>query len=157
MCLTICDPKDCSTPGCPVHHQLPELIHVHRVSGDDIQPCHRLLSPSPPAFHLSQHQGFSSESVFHIRWPEYWRFSFIQRGTKAEDMGESLSWERPPKVLLGHILNGFKSLLGKKKNKDSVKEGRRGEREKRGKRDQVTTRFKYHLQLAQQAKKCGND
>ena len=72
-------------------------------------------------------------------------------------MGESLSWERPPKVLLGHILNGFKSLLGKKKNKDSVKEGRRGEREKRGKRDQVTTRFKYHLQLAQQAKKCGND
>ena len=68
-----------------------------------------------------------------------------------------ISWERPPKVLLGHILNGFKSLLGKKKNKDSVKEGRRGEREKRGKRDQVTTRFKYHLQLAQQAKKCGND
>ena len=52
------DPMDCSTPGFPVHHQLPELvqIHVHRVS-DTIQPSHPLLSPSPPAFNLSQQQG----------------------------------------------------------------------------------------------------
>ena len=57
-CLTLCDPMDCSTPGLPVHHQLPELTqtHVHRVS-DAIQPSHPLSSPSPPAFHLSQHQG----------------------------------------------------------------------------------------------------
>ena len=49
---------DCSTPGFPVHHQLPELIqtHVHRV-GDAIQPSHPLSSRSPPAFNLSQHQG----------------------------------------------------------------------------------------------------
>ena len=49
---------DCSTPGFPVHHQLPELaqIHVHRVT-DAIQPSHPLLSPFPPAFNLSQHQG----------------------------------------------------------------------------------------------------
>ena len=48
----------CSTPGLPVHHQLPEFTqtHVHWV-GDDIQPSHLLLSPSPPAFNLSQHQG----------------------------------------------------------------------------------------------------
>ena len=48
----------CSTPGFPVHHQLPELpqTHVHRVS-DAIQPSRPLLSPSPPAFNLSQHQG----------------------------------------------------------------------------------------------------
>ena len=57
-CPTLCDPMDCSTPGFPVHHQLLELTqtHVHRV-GDAIQPSHPLLSPSPPAFNLSQHQG----------------------------------------------------------------------------------------------------
>ena len=57
-CLTLCDLMDCSTPGLPVHHQLPELAqsYVHRV-GDAIQPSHPLSSPSPPAFNLSQHQG----------------------------------------------------------------------------------------------------
>ena len=56
--LTLYDPMDCSTPGFPVHHQLPELAqtHVHRVS-DAIQLSHPLSSPSPPAFNLSQHQG----------------------------------------------------------------------------------------------------
>ena len=54
----LCDPMDCSMPGFPVHHQLPELTqtHVHRV-GDAIQPSHPLLSPSSPTFNLSQHQG----------------------------------------------------------------------------------------------------
>ena len=57
-CPTLCDPMDCSTPGLPVHHQLPEFTqtHVHWVS-DAIQPSRSLLSPSPPAFNLSQHQG----------------------------------------------------------------------------------------------------
>ena len=57
-CPTLGDPKDCSTPGLPVHQQLPEVTqtHVHRV-GDAIQPSHPLSSPSPPAFNLSQHQG----------------------------------------------------------------------------------------------------
>ena len=56
-CLTICDPMDCSMPGFLVHQQLLELAqtHVHRVS-DAIQPSHPLLSPSPPAFNLFQHQ-----------------------------------------------------------------------------------------------------
>ena len=49
--------------------------HVHWV-GDAIQPSHSLLSPSPPAFNLSQHQGLSYESVLPIRWPKYWSFSF---------------------------------------------------------------------------------
>ena len=55
---TLSNPMDCSTPGFPVHHQLPEFVqtHVHRV-GDAIQPSHLLSSPSPPAFNLSQHQG----------------------------------------------------------------------------------------------------
>ena len=49
-CPTLCDPMNCSTPGLPVHHQLPEFTqtHVHRVS-DAIQPSHPLSSPSPPA------------------------------------------------------------------------------------------------------------
>jgi len=57
-CPTLCDPIDCSMPGFPVRHQLPELTqtHVHRV-GDAIQKSHPLSSPSPPAFNLSQHQG----------------------------------------------------------------------------------------------------
>ena len=57
LCPTLCDPMNCSTPGLPVHHQLPEStqIHVHWV-GDAIQPSHPLSSPSPPALNLSQHQ-----------------------------------------------------------------------------------------------------
>ena len=59
LCPTLCNPMDCSTPRFPVHHQLPEITqtHVHRV-GDVIQPSHPLLSPSPPAFSLSQHHVF---------------------------------------------------------------------------------------------------
>ena len=59
-CPTLCDPMDCSTPGFPVHHRLPELAqtHVHRVR-DAIQPSHLLSSPSPPAFKFSQHRGLS--------------------------------------------------------------------------------------------------
>ena len=57
-CVQLCDPMDCSTPGFPVHYQLPELTQtpVHYV-GDAIQPSHPLSSPSPPASNLSQHQG----------------------------------------------------------------------------------------------------
>ena len=54
--MSLYDPMDCSTPGFPVHHQLPAQTHVHQV-GDAIQPSHPLLAPSPPAFNLSQHQG----------------------------------------------------------------------------------------------------
>ena len=58
LCLTLCDPMDCSTPGFPVHHQLPELAQTHvHWAGDAIQPSHTLSSPSPPAFNLSQNQG----------------------------------------------------------------------------------------------------
>ena len=57
-CPTLCDPMNCSTPGLPVHHQLPEFTqtHVHRV-GDAIQLSHPLSSPSPPAPNPFQHQG----------------------------------------------------------------------------------------------------
>ena len=76
-CPTPCDPMNRGTQGFPVLHYLPEFTqtHVHWVS-DAIQPSHPLLSPSPPAFNLSQHQGLSSESALCIRWPKYWSFSY---------------------------------------------------------------------------------
>ena len=71
------NPMDCSTPGFPVNHQLPELaqIHVHRVR-DAIQPSHPLLSPSPPALNLTQHQGLFQWVSSYIRLAKYWSFKF---------------------------------------------------------------------------------
>ena len=76
LCPTLCDPMNCSTPGLPVHHQLPKFTqtHIHRVR-DAIQPSYPLLSPSPPAPNPSQ-RVFSNESTVHMRWPKYWNFSF---------------------------------------------------------------------------------
>ena len=63
--VRLCNPMDCSTPGFPVHHQLPEFTqtHVHRV-GDTIQPAHHLSSPSPPTFSLSPASGSCPVSQF---------------------------------------------------------------------------------------------
>ena len=65
LCPTLCDPMNCSTPGLPVHHQLPEFTqtHIHRV-GDAIQPSHPLSSPSPPAPNPSQNQSFPMSQLF---------------------------------------------------------------------------------------------
>ena len=72
-CPTLCNPTDCSTPGFPVRHQLPEIayIPVHQV-GEAIQPSH---PPFPPSIFPSI-RVFSNESVLRIRWPKYWSFSF---------------------------------------------------------------------------------
>ena len=76
-CLTLCNPMNCSMPGLPVQHQLPEFTetHVHQVS-DAIQPSHPLsplllLPPIPPSIRV-----FSNESTLRMRWPKYWSFSF---------------------------------------------------------------------------------
>ena len=76
-CLTLCDPMNRSTPGLPVHHQLPGFTqtHVHRVS-DAIQPSHPLsslllLPPVPPSIRV-----FSNESTLCMMWPKYCSFSF---------------------------------------------------------------------------------
>ena len=65
LCPTLCDPMNRSTPGLPVHKQLPESTqtYVHWV-GDAIQPSHPLSSPSPSALNLSQHQGLFQCSQF---------------------------------------------------------------------------------------------
>ena len=76
-CPTLCDPMNRSTPGLPVHHQVPEFTqtHIHRVS-DAILPSHPLSSPSllpliPPSIRV-----FSNESSLHMRWPKYWHWRF---------------------------------------------------------------------------------
>ena len=76
FCPTLCNPMDCSMPGFPVHHQLPELaqIHVHQV-GDAIQPFHSLSFPLLTSIFPSI-GVFSNETVLRIRWPKYWSFSF---------------------------------------------------------------------------------
>ena len=76
-CLTLCDPMDCSMPGLPVHHQLPEFPKL--MSVESVMPsnhlilCHPLVLP-PSIF--SSIRVFWNESVLHIRWPKYWSFSF---------------------------------------------------------------------------------
>ena len=68
---------DCSTPGFPVLRYFPEFVqtHVHWVD-DAIHPSHPLSPPNLLALNLSQYQGLFSESALHIRWTEYWSFSF---------------------------------------------------------------------------------
>ena len=76
-CLTLCDPMNRSTPGLPVHHQLPEFTqtHVHQ----SVMPSSHLilrhplflLPPMPPSIRV-----FSNESTLRMRWPKYWSFSF---------------------------------------------------------------------------------
>ena len=77
LCLTLCKPMNCSTPGFPVHHQLPELRKL--MSIESVMPsnhrilCHPLLL-LPSIF--SSIRVFSKGSVLHIRQPKYWSFSF---------------------------------------------------------------------------------
>ena len=102
-CPTLCNPMDCSTPGFPAHHQLPELVqtHVHRVS-DAIQQSHPLLSPSPPSFSLSQHQDL-------FQW-----FSFLHQIAKL-----AIKWVKTSKNLyieFYSIGTYFKYLISKRES-----------------------------------------
>ena len=77
-CLTLCDPMDCSTPGLPVHHQLPEFTQTHSI--ESVMPPNHLILCHPllllPSIFPSI-RVFSNESVLRIRWLKYWSFSFI--------------------------------------------------------------------------------
>ena len=75
-CLTLCDPKDCSMPGFPVHHQLPEfkLMSIEsEMPSNHLILCHPLLRlpPIPSSIRV-----YSNESTLLMRWPKYWSFSF---------------------------------------------------------------------------------
>ena len=126
-CPTLCNPMDWSTPGLPVHHQLPELAQtcVHRV-GDAIQPSHPLSSPSPPAFNLSQHQGlFQWVSSLHQvakvlelqywSWPKYWRFSISPSNEYSGLIYFRMDW-----LDLLAVQGTLKSLLQHHSSKASV-------------------------------------
>ena len=71
-CLTLCNPMDCSAPGLPVHHQLPEFTqtHVHPTVSSSVLPFWSHLQSFPAS------RVFSNESALCIRWPKYWSFIF---------------------------------------------------------------------------------
>ena len=115
---TLCDPMECSTPGLPVHHQLPELTqtHVHWV-GDAIQHlilCRPLLL-LPSIF--PSIRVFSNDSALHIRWPKYWSFSF-NMSPSTEHPG-LISFRRDWLDLL-QVQGTLKSLLQHYSSKASI-------------------------------------
>ena len=77
LCLTLCNPMNCSTPGLPVHHQLPDFTQNQSI--ESVMPSSHLilcrplllLLPTPPSIRV-----FSNESTLHMRWPTYWSFNF---------------------------------------------------------------------------------
>ena len=77
MCPTLCNPMNCSTPGLPVHHQIPESTKP--MSIESVMPSNHLILCCPllllPSIFPSI-RVFSNESALHIRWPKYWSFSF---------------------------------------------------------------------------------
>ena len=110
LCLTLCDPTDCSISGLPVHHQLPEFTqtHIHWV-GDAIQPSHPPLSPSPPSFNLSQHQGlFKRVSSSHQ----------VAKVLEFQFQHQSFQWT--PRTDLLAVQGTLKSLLQHHSSKASI-------------------------------------
>ena len=100
----------------PCNHQLQETTQTHvRWGSDAIQPCHPLLSASPRAFNLSQHQDLFHESVLHIRWPKYWSFSFSPSNEYSGLISFRMDW-----LDLLAVQGTFKSLLQHHSSKASI-------------------------------------
>ena len=120
-CPILCNPMNHSTPGLPVHHQLPEFTqtHVHRIS-DPIQPSHPLSSPSPPAAIPPSIRVFSNESTPRMRWPKYWSFSFSV--SPSEEIPGLISFRMDWLDLLA-IQGTLKSLLQHHSSKASMLRG----------------------------------
>ena len=77
LCLTLCNPMNCSTPGFSVHHPLPELAQTHVC--ESVMPSNHLILRRPLLLSPSIFPSirvFSNESALHIRWPKDWSFSF---------------------------------------------------------------------------------
>ena len=86
---------DCNMPGSSVLPYLLEFAQIHVLwVSDAIQPSHPLLSSSPPARNLSQHQGcfFSNELAPHIRWPKYWSFSIRSSNEYSGLISFGIDW-----------------------------------------------------------------
>ena len=116
--VRLCNPMNCSTPGLPVHHQLPEFTQtqVHRVS-DAIQPSHPLLSPSPPTPIPPSIRVFPNESTLRTRWPKYWSFSFSI--IPAKEIPGLISFRMDWLDLLA-VQGALKSLLQHHSSKASI-------------------------------------
>ena len=114
-----CNPMDCSTPGLPVHHQLPESTqtHVHWVS-NAIQPSHPLSSPSHPAFCLSKHQGLCqwvSPSYQVAKVLEFQDFSISPSNKNSGLISFTMDW-----LDLLEVQGTLKSLLQHYDSKGSI-------------------------------------
>ena len=120
LCPILCDPMDCSTPGHPAPHHLPEFAQVlgHCI-GDAVKPSHPLM-PSSSALNLFQHQGFSNEFSVLIRWWRYWSFSFsIQWIFRVDFPQDWLVWtpccpwdfQEPPSAPQFKSINSLVSCL----------------------------------------------
>ena len=118
LCPTLCDPMDCSKPGLPVHHHIPELT-LKLITIELVMPFNHLILCHPLLFLPSIFPSirvFSNESALHSRWPEYWSFSF----------SISPSNEHPGLILRMHWLDllavqgTFKSLLQHHSSKASI-------------------------------------
>ena len=114
LCPTRCNSMDCSTPGLPVHHQLPEFTetHVHWVR-DAIQPSHPLFLPSI----FASLRVFSNESVLRLRWPKYWSLSFSI--SPSSEYSGLISFRMDWLDLLA-VQGTFKSLLQHHSSKASI-------------------------------------
>ena len=117
-CPTLCDPMNRSTPGLPVHHQLPESTqtHVHLV-GDAIQPSHSLSSLLLLPSNFASIRVFSNESDLRIRWPNYWSFSFR---TSPSNKYSGLISLRMDWLDLLAVQRTLKSLLQQHSSKASI-------------------------------------
>ena len=98
LCLTLCDPMGCSTPGLSVFHYLLEFAQTHvHWGGDDIQPSHLLSPPSPPAFNLSQYQGL-------FQWVDY-----LNQVAKVLELQHQYSYNEYSELISFRIV--FSSLM----------------------------------------------
>ena len=114
-CPTLCDPMDCSTPGLPVHHQLPEFTQTHELvmPSNHLILCHPLLPPLIfPSIRI-----FSNESVLCIRWPKYWSLSFSI--SPSSEYSGLISFRMDWLDLLA-VQGTLKSLLQHHSSKESI-------------------------------------
>ena len=117
-CPTLCDPMDCSTPGFPVHHQLPEFTQTHVT--ESVMPSNHLILCRPllllPSIFPSI-RVFSNDSVLCIRCPKYWRFNFSI--SPSNEYSGLISFRMDWLDLLA-VLKTLKSLLQHHTSKASI-------------------------------------
>ena len=116
LCLTLCDPMDCSMPGLPVHHQLPEPLKL--LSIESVMPSNHLILCHPLLLLPSVFPSirvFSNETVLCIRWPKYWSFSFSISPSNSGLISFRIDW-----FDLLAVQGTLKSLLQHHSSKASI-------------------------------------